>query len=103
MTVGHLLSRSAAPVTSCWAFFEERDLIASYGQIYRDYARRVPMLMPFSNGNLARAGRRPPSDELSAAIRSEGLGFVANDKSRSFAFAQMTAPKLTNSRMTELD
>ncbi|HWH84946.1 MAG TPA: hypothetical protein VNU71_22190, partial [Burkholderiaceae bacterium] len=66
MTVGHLLF---AVVTSAYIligiWFEERDLVALFGQRYRDYRAQVGMLLP-------RAARRSPGMVAHDAPRKGG-------------------------------
>ena len=48
MSVGHLLFALAttAYIVIAVKYLEERDLVATFGDTYRDYQRRVPMLLP---------------------------------------------------------
>lgn len=61
MTAGHLLF---AAVTTAYILIalqlEERDLVAALGDQYREYRRRVPMLVPWPRRS--RAERHPPSN-----------------------------------------
>lgn len=58
MSVGHLLfSGATTGYILLGICFEERDLIAAYGQRYREYRARVPMLIPLLKA------RRPASSQ----------------------------------------
>ena len=53
MTVGHLLLASAMTIyILIGLYFEERDLVAEFGERYRAYRRRVPGLIPLPVGRI---------------------------------------------------
>ena len=56
MTLGHLVFALGATAYILFAIpFEERDLIREFGDKYRDYRHRVPMLVPFTGGSISSA------------------------------------------------
>lgn len=65
MTVGHILF--AGLLTSYMlvaVFFEERDLIAHFGEAYRDYCREVPQFIPRISFGPKEPVRRPVMEEV---------------------------------------
>jgi protein-S-isoprenylcysteine O-methyltransferase Ste14 len=58
MTLAHLVFAFATTAYILIAIqLEEHDLVESLGEPYRDYRKRVPMLVPFARGRVARSGR----------------------------------------------
>ena len=71
MSLGHLLLAlvNTAYIVLAVKLLEERDLIATYGDTYRSYQRRVPMLLP-----LPMAGARARADARGHARGSAAKG-----------------------------
>jgi len=64
MSLGHLLFAlmTTGYILIAVKFLEERDLVALYGDTYRDYQRRVPMLLPWTKRRSLQSddgGRKP--------------------------------------------
>lgn len=68
MSLGHLLFAltTTAYIVIAVKFLEERDLVAQFGDTYRDYQRRVPMLLPWPK-------RGPAEPETGARKRVEAI------------------------------
>jgi protein-S-isoprenylcysteine O-methyltransferase Ste14 len=70
MTVGHLLLAAGMTAYMLLAVvFEERDLIAHFGQRYEEYRRRVPMFVPWRGPALPVLDRSVGSDASVSSSR----------------------------------
>ena len=75
MTVGHLVFATLMGLyVLVGLYFEERALLREFGDVYRDYQRRVPMLIP----RLVPPVRRGAIGE---AVESESQARIAGEKS----------------------
>jgi methanethiol S-methyltransferase len=75
MTLGHLVFAAATTGYMLIAIqLEERDLVRSYGDVYRDYRRRVWMLMPLPKSAPAELSRPRPTLPRQAASGEDVLG-----------------------------
>lgn len=66
MSLGHFLfaAMTTGYILIAVKYLEERDLIAQYGETYRDYQRKVPMLLPWPRPR-AEARTAPTSEHRS--------------------------------------